>query len=134
MTPDKFSSMVDRFYTAFQAGKLDEVAQVITDDFVVDLPVLEHVHLDPEYRGLEGFKKLLADRSKQNIDYTLFREQERMVDATRVAVFGRTEGTAGSMGKPFAHDWVHLFRFRGERIQLLKEYLDASEVSTAMAP
>ena len=41
---------------------------------------------------------------------------------------------AGDARKPFAHDWVHLFRFRGERIQLLKEYLDASKVSTALAP
>ena len=57
-----------------------------------------------------------------------------MVDGTRVVVFGRTEGTAGALGKPFAHDWVHLFKFDGDRITLLKEYIDASEVSAALAP
>ena len=134
MTSADLLSAVDRFYAAFKASDLDLLSQVVTDDFIVDLPVLEYVQLDPEYRGLAGFRKLLADREDQKINYESFDEQERMVDGSRVAVFGRTEGTAGDMGKPFAHDWVHLFRFRGDRINLLKEYIDASEVSTALAP
>jgi ketosteroid isomerase-like protein len=127
-------SAVDRFYAAFKASNLDRLSEIVTEDFIVDLPVLEHVQLDPEYRGIGGFKKLLADRDKQKINYTRFDEYERMVDGARVPVFGRTEGTAGDMGKRFAHDWVHLFRFRGDRIAVLKEYLDASEVNAALAP
>jgi ketosteroid isomerase-like protein len=134
MTSDDLLSAVARFYEAFEASDLNALSQVVTEDFIVDLPVLEHVQLDPEYRGLAGFRKLLVDRKNQKINYTRFDTQERMVDGTRVAVFGRTEGTAGAALKPFAHDWVHLFRFRGNRIELLKEYIDASEVSTALAP
>jgi len=134
MASDKFGSAVDRFYQAFGDSNLDELSRIVTDDFTVDLPVLEHVQLDPEYRGIAGFKKLLADRTSQRINYTSFREYDRMIDGSRVAVFGRTEGTAGDARKRFAHDWVHLFKFRGERIELLKEYIDASEVSTALAP
>lgn len=134
MTPDQYMSAVDRFYAAFKAGALDQLSEIVTEDFIVDLPVLEHVQLDREYRGVAGFKKLLADRDTQKITYTRFDEYERMTDGARVAVFGRTEGTAGDRGKRFAHDWVHLFRFRGDRIQLLKEYLDASEVNAALAP
>ena len=134
MTSADLLSAVDRFYAAFKASDLVLLSQVVTDDFIVDLPVLEYVQLDPEYRGLAGFRKLLADREDQKINYESFDEQERMVDGSRVAVFGRTEGTAGDRRKPFAHDWVHLFRFRGDGIYLLKEYIDASEVSTALAP
>ena len=57
-----------------------------------------------------------------------------MIGVDRVAVFGRTTGTGGASNKPFAHDWVHLFRFDGDKIKLLKEYIDASEVSQALAP
>jgi ketosteroid isomerase-like protein len=134
VTSDELTSTVDRFYDAFEAADLNRLSEIVTDDFTVDLPVLERLQLDPEYHGLDGFKKLLADREQQKINYTSFKKLERMVDGTRVAVFGRTEGTAGDARKPFAHDWVHLFRFRGERIQLLKEYIDASEVSIALAP
>lgn len=50
------------------------------------------------------------------------------------ALLGSTKGKAGKEGRPFAHDWLHLFRFEGERIRLLKEYIDTSEVSAALAP
>jgi ketosteroid isomerase-like protein len=134
MTPDKLSSAVDQFYSAFQQSDLTLLARLVTADFILDLPILEHVALDAEYRGMDGFKKFLVDRSKARIDYTAFDEQHRMVDGFNVAVFGRTMGTAGERQRPFAHDWVHLFRFEGERIQLLKEYVDTSEVSMALAP
>ena len=106
----------------------------MTADFTVDLPELKHVRLDPEYRGMDGFRKLMVDRELAKITYLTFDEHERMVDGDRVAVFGRTTGTAGDQQTPFAHDWVHLFRFEGERITLLKEYLDASAVNDALAP
>jgi ketosteroid isomerase-like protein len=131
---NQLTSVVDQFYQAFGNTDLELLSRIITGDFTVDLPVLEHVGLDPEYRGLAGFEKLLEDRTKQAINYTSFKEFERMVDADRVAVFGRTTGTAGPRNKPFAHDWVHLFRFDGDRIKLLKEYIDASEVSQSLAP
>ena len=134
MTSDELSTAVDQFYEAFRKTDLQLLARVVTEDFIVDLPVLEHVGLDPEYRGMAGFRKLLADLEKQRINYTAFDEHERIVDRNRVAVFGRTTGRAGADQKPFAHDWVHLFRFEGGRISILKEYLDASEVSVALAP
>jgi ketosteroid isomerase-like protein len=131
---NQLSSVVDQFYEAFGNTDLELLARIITEEFTVDLPELEHVGLDPEYRGLAGFKKLLADRTKQAINYTSFKEFDRMIDVDRVAVFGRTTGTAGAGNKRFAHDWVHLFRFDGHKIKLLKEYIDASEVSQALAP
>lgn len=131
---DKLRSAVANFYEAFGDSALDRLSRIVTEDFTVDLPELEHVGLDPEYRGVDGFKKLLDDRTRLQINYTGFDQHEWMVDGDRVAVFGRTTGTAGPQQKPFAHDWVHLFRFEGERIRLLKEYLDASRVSQAMAP
>jgi ketosteroid isomerase-like protein len=131
---DQLTSAVDQFYKAFGNTDLKLLAQIVTEDFTVDLPVLAHVGLDPEYHGLAGFEKLLEDRKTQAIHYTSFEESERMVAAGRVAVFGRTTGTAGARKNPFAHDWVHLFRFEGDRIKLLKEYIDASEVSQALAP
>ena len=134
MTSDEYVAAVESFYDAFGAGNLNRVSELVTDDFTVDLPVLEHVQLDPEYHGLAGFRKLLADRDVQKIHYTSFQRHERMVDGPRVVVFGHTDGTAGAMEKRFAHDWVHLFRFEGGRIRLLKEYIDTSEVSTALAP
>jgi ketosteroid isomerase-like protein len=134
VTSDRLSSAVDQFYKAFEDSNLELLSRLVTEDFTVDLPVLEHVRLDQEYRGVDGFKKLLADREREKINYTSFTEDERMVDGGRVAVFRRTTGTAGAMRKKFAHDWVHLFRFEGERIKLLKEYLDTSDVSVALAP
>jgi ketosteroid isomerase-like protein len=134
LTRDTLSSTVDQFYRAFMENDLELLARVVTDDFCVDLPVLRYVPLDPEYRGIEGFRKLMRDREAGRINYTFFREHERMVDADRVAVLGRTEGTAGLDARAFAHDWVHLFRFDGDRIRLLKEYLDTSKVSDALAP
>ena len=134
MTSNAFTSTVDQFYAAFEAGNLDQLAHVVTDDFTVDLPKLEHVKLDAEYHGIDGFRRLMADRVREKINYETFVEHHRMVDGDRVAVFGRTIGRAGVRQQQFAHDWVHLFRFERGKIRLLKEYLDASEVNSAMAP
>lgn len=134
MTSEQLSSTVDKFYKAFGDNDLTLLAQIVTEDFTVDLPILDFVNLDPEYRGIDGFKKLMTDRVAAKITYRTFVEHERMVDGDRVAVFGQTTGTAGDRNKAFAHDWVHLFRFDGDRIKLLKEYLDTSNVSRALAP
>jgi ketosteroid isomerase-like protein len=134
VAPNTLTSAVDQFYAAFMAGNFDQLSRIVTDDFTVDLPKLEHVKLEAEYHGIDGFRKLMADRDREKIVYRTFKEHDRMVDGDRVAVFGRTSGTAGVRQQQFAHDWVHLFRFDGGKIRLLKEYLDASEVDAAMAP
>ena len=51
---DQLTSLVDEFYKAFGSTDLELLSRIITEDFTVDLPVLEHVGLDPEYRGLAG--------------------------------------------------------------------------------
>jgi hypothetical protein len=51
-----------------------------------------------------------------------------------VSSFFADQVDGGGARMPFAHDWVHLFRFRAAPIQLLKEYIDTAEVSTALAP
>ena len=40
MSPETRSSVVDQFYAAFTNNNLNLLARVVTEDFVVDLPVL----------------------------------------------------------------------------------------------
>jgi ketosteroid isomerase-like protein len=133
MTREKLSSAVDRFYQAFGENKPVLLVDVATPDFRIEIPVLEHVPLQPSYVGVNGFKQLLKDREGR-INYTAFTEHDRIVGVNAVAVFGHTDGEAIQQNRTFSHDWVHVFRFRDGRVAVFKEYIDRSEVSVAMAP
>lgn len=133
MTRDPLSSAVDRFYQAFGENKPEMVAEVATEDFRIEIPKLDYLPLQPTYVGVAGFRQLLKDREGR-IEYTAFELQDRIVGGDAVAVFGHTEGNAIVQGRTFSHNWVHVFRFSGGRVAVFKEYVDASEVSAAMAP
>ena len=133
MTRDTLSSAVDRFYQAFGENNPELLTDVATDDFRIEIPKLEYVPLQHTYVGIAGFKQLLADREGR-IEYTVFELQDRIIGDDAVAVFGRTEGNAVVQGRTFSHNWVHVFRFVGGRVAVFKEYVDASEVSAALAP
>jgi hypothetical protein len=49
MTREKLSSAVDRFYQAFGENKPVLLVDVATPDFRIEIPVLEHVPLQPSY-------------------------------------------------------------------------------------
>ena len=133
MTRDTLSSAVDRFYQAFGANDPDLLADVATDDFRIEIPKLDYVPLKDTYVGIAGFKQLLKDREGR-IEYTEFEEQDRIIGDNAVAVCGRTKGNAIVQGRTFSHNWVHVFWFVGGRVAVFKEYVDASEVSAALAP
>ena len=133
MTRDTLSSAVDRFYQAFGENNPELLTDVATDDFRIEIPKLEYVPLQHTYVGVAGFKQLLKDREGR-IEYTVFELQDRIIGDDAVAVFGHTEGNAIVQGRTFSHNWVHVFRFVGGRVAVFKEYVDASEVSAALAP
>lgn len=133
MTRDTLSSAVDRFYQAFGENEPEMLADVATEDFRIEIPKLDYVPLQDTYVGIAGFRQLLKDREGR-IEYTVFELQDRIVGDDAVAVFGHTEGNAIVQGRPFSHNWVHVFRFSGGRVAVFKEYIDTSEVCAAMAP
>jgi ketosteroid isomerase-like protein len=133
MTRDTLSAAVDRFYQAFGENKPELLAAVATENFRIEIPKLEYVPLQDTYVGVAGFRQLLKDREGR-IEYTDFGEQDRIVGDDAVAVFGHTKGKAVLEGRTFSHNWVHVFRFTGGRVAVFKEYVDASEVSAALAP
>ena len=133
MTRDTLSSAVNRFYQAFGENNPDLLTDVATKDFKIKIPKLDYVPLQHTYAGIAGFKQLMKDREGR-IEYTKFEEQDRIIGDDAVAVFGYTEGIAVVEGGKFSHNWVHVFRFDGGRVAVFKEYVDASEVSAALAP
>ena len=125
---------VDRFYAAFGAGDPQMLTGFVTDDFRIEIPVLEHLPLRPVYEGVAGFEQLLRDRDAGQIVYDEFERTGVIAQDDAVAVTGRTAGRALAAQRPFGHEWVHIFRFADGRVATFKEYLDSSSVSAACAP
>ena len=121
---------IEKFYAAFGSEDLSLLAGIVTDDFRIEIPRMENLPLQPEYRGTAGFRQLLKDREPA-IRYTLFEVEHRLVQGAIAVVLGRTEGLATQMGKSFAHRWVHVFDFVDGRISTFKEYIDSSSVCGA---
>ena len=127
------SSMADQFYKAFKTEDPSLLQSIVTPDFEIRIPEMEHLPLKAVYVGQSGFAQLLSDR-RGEIDYDEFKECKRVVTDDLVVVLGRTKGEALKQGRTFAHEWVHVFEFAGGRIKRFKEYIDTSHVCRAFAP
>jgi ketosteroid isomerase-like protein len=126
-------TIVDNFYAAFGANNPAMLEGTVTKDFRIQIPVMSYLPLKGLYEGTAGFKQLLDERVGE-VEYRTFETFDTVSQGDVVVRFGRTTGTAIKTDRQFEHEWVHVFRFKGGRLAIFKEYIDSSSVSAAFAP
>lgn len=66
------------------------------------------------------------------LSLTEFAPQEFYADNNAVIVKGYFAGTAIGTGKPFASDWVQIWKLRGDKIYNSQAFIDTDKIITAI--
>ncbi len=67
-------------------------------------------------------------------DYDLYEQREFIADGDTVVVLGAYQGTVKATGKPFASEWVHIWRLSGGKAVAWREFCDTAALKAAAQP
>jgi ketosteroid isomerase-like protein len=122
---------VKQLYASVGAKNLEGVLNALTDDirwqppFVAEIP---HTKLRIGKAEVTNFVIEMA----AEVTYTQFMPQEYYADNDAVVVKGFFEGTANHTGKSFESDWVHIWKFRGDKICSYQAFWNTNRMLTAL--
>lgn len=124
-------ALVKSLYTAFGKGDVAGILGGLTED--VAWEVVGPASACPCYGVRNGkpsvaaFFKEIAERH----DYKVFEPKEFMAAGNAVIVLGRHDMVLRTTGKPFAADWVHVFRIEGGKVASFREFTDSGTYAEA---
>jgi ketosteroid isomerase-like protein len=125
--------IVRALYAAFQAGHVDAVLELVSDDFSLELPPMPAVPWRSSYPGKSGLRDFLVERGPL-VTYTYFSPDQFFADQGHVLVVGETAGIARITGRAFRYKWVHIFQFSPHGlIRRMEEVLDTHVLVTAFS-
>jgi uncharacterized protein len=110
-------------YAAFTRGDVAAVLAQLTDDVEWEIPQIPNVPYTGLRRGkdaVEEFFRVLA----QSEDVQAFEPYAYVSKNDMVIALGRYAARVKSNGRTAEFDWVHVFRFRGDKVSGWREYLD----------
>ena len=125
--------MVQALYSAFQAGHIAPILDLVSDDFSLELPPMPDVPWRSSYPGKEGLREFLVQRGPL-VTYTHFSPDQFFADRGHVLVVGETAGIARVTGRAFRYKWVHILQFSPNGlISRIEEVLDTHVLVTAFS-
>jgi ketosteroid isomerase-like protein len=125
--------MVQALYSAFQAGHIAAILDLVADDFSLELPPMPDVPWRSSYPGKEGLREFLVQRGPL-VTYTYFSPDQFFADRGYVLVVGETAGVARVTERAFRYKWVHIFQFSpNSLISRMEEVLDTHVLVTAFS-
>ena len=131
MEKEKNIQTVQQVYADFGKQNVEGVLNSLTDDVSWN---------DGGYPGLPYGKKRNGKNEVMSffmelgstLAFTEFAPQEFYADNDAVIVKGSFAGKAIGTGKSFASDWVHIFKFRGDKIFSYEAFKDTAAMIAAI--
>ena len=121
---------VKKFYDLFAQGKLEEMIELVSDDFVVTNPLPEPIPFGGAHKGPReylAYVKKIADV----VEIEEFVVESFVSEGNRVVVFGRERARVKATNRHYVMEWVHLFELEGDRMLSQREYNDTAEMRAA---
>lgn len=131
MEKEKQIQTVKQLYADFGVRNLPGVLDSLTDDIRWEPPFtneISHTKLRNGKAEVTDFVKEMA----QEVNYTKLLPQEIYADQDTVIVKGFFEGEAIHTGKAFQSDWVHMWKFRGDKICNYQALWNTQRVANAI--
>ena len=117
-------------YLAFNNRDLNGLVAKLDPDCDWDVVGPPDVPFAGHYHGLsqiDGYAHALMDA----VHWQLFDPVQYVEQGDVVVVTGREKCVVRASGRPYAGEWVHVFRLRGGRIVAAKEFHDTAEMARA---
>lgn len=122
---------VKQLYAAVAARDLETVFNALTDDIRWEPPFVSEIPHTRLRTGKAGVKDWVIEMASE-LTYTQVSPQAIYADNDAVIVKGYFEGKANNTGKAFASDWVHIWKFRDDRIYSYQAFWNTCNVANAM--
>lgn len=131
MDNQKHIATVKQLYANVAAKNLPGVFDALTDDIRWEPPFTPAIPHTKSQSGKEGVKEWVIGMAAE-VNYSQVTPQAIYADGDAVIVKGFFEGTANATGKPFQSDWVHIWKFRDDKICHYQAFWNTSNVASAM--
>jgi ketosteroid isomerase-like protein len=122
---------VKQLYADVATRNLDGVFNVLTNDIRWEPPFVPEIHHTRLRNGKTEVKDWITEMAAE-VFYALFTPQTIYADNDAVIVKGFFEGKANNTGKPFESDWVHIWRFRDDKICSYQAFWNTYTVAAAL--
>lgn len=127
---DSNTETTRKFYDFFMAGKIEDAAQLLAEDFVLTNPLPDPIPFGGRFEGPAGFLQYIGGIAGQ-LEIKDFAVDEILSDGENVVVTGRERSLVVPSGREYEMDWVHVLRVSQGRIHSLREYNDTAAMRDA---
>ena len=109
------------------------IKELIDDDCVWISPGPEDkLPWSGTYKGKQDIARFFTQVG-QNLEFDEFTPIEFVEQRETVVVLGKLSGHARKTGKAVADEWVHVFKYRDDKVVFWQEYVDTAAYILAMA-
>jgi ketosteroid isomerase-like protein len=131
MDNQKNIQTVKQLYADVVAKNLQGVFDSLTDDIRWEPPYTREIPHTKLQVGKDGVKEWVIGMAAE-VSYSQVTPQAIYADNDAVIVKGFFEGKAIATGKPFESDWVHIWKFREDKICSYQAFWNTQRVASAM--
>lgn len=122
---------VQQLYANVGAKNLEAVLNALTDDIKWEPPFVPEIPHTKLRTGKSEVKDWVIEMASE-VTYSQVTPHAIYSDNDAVIVKGFFEGTANTTGKHFESDWVHLWKFRDDKICSYQAFWNTYNVANAM--
>ena len=131
MNNEKHVATVKQLYADVVAKNLNGVFDSLTDDIKWEPPFTSEIHHTKPRTGKSEVKDWIIEMAGE-LTYSQVLPQAIYADNDAVIVKGFFEGQANNTGRSFQSDWVHIWKFRGDKIYHYQAFWNTSNVASAL--
>jgi ketosteroid isomerase-like protein len=131
MNKENSIATVKQLYADVVAKNLDGVFNSLTEDIRWEPPFAPEIHHTKLRNGKSEVKDWVMEMAAE-VTYTQVTPQAIYADNDAVIVKGFFQGKANNTGKPFKSDWVHIWKFRDDKICSYQAFWNTCEVANAL--
>lgn len=131
MSKEQNIQIVKQLYAYVAAKNLEAVFNALTDDIHWAPPYVPEIHHTKPRNGKSGVKAWVIEMASE-VTYHKVEPQEIFADNDAVIIKGQFSGTANNTGKSFESDWIHLWKFRDNKICSYKAFWNTATVRDAL--
>ena len=115
-----------QFYTAFLAGDINQVLDLVTDDFVLSNDFTANVATAGEFLGKEGLERFFVLLGEVVSEIESFVPEEFIGDGDKVVVLGHERMQVRETEKWVSARWAQIGTFRDGKMCRWVEYSDTA--------
>ena len=130
-TKEKNIAVVKKIYADVSAKNLEGVFNSLTEDISWEPPFTAEIPHTKLRSGKSGVKDWVIEMTNE-VTYSQVTPKDIFADDNAVIVIGYFEGKVNATGKSFKSDWVHVWKFRGDKIYRYQAFWNTNAVASAL--